>query len=207
MAGGAPGGAAAAGMAGSPRPAARWTVPVRNAGGRVGVAVVSAIVLLLLLGGYYFMGTPYYSLLRMMRAMQQGDAAGVSRFVDVDRLSAHIVAEQADQVARARGTGRNDWDRMQNDVQARFVQTNSAALLQYVDEQIRTALSRIGTTPGPASGGAWGFKGITYNGDEAHVEVARKTDGQVVGFDMQRQPDRTWKIVRVDLQRMAALMR
>ena len=177
------------------------------AAGRVGVAAVSAILFLLLAGGYYFLGTPYYSLLRMMRAMQQSDAAGVSRFVDVERLSAHIVAAQAEQVARARGTGRNDWDRMQNDVQARFVGLHSAALLQYVEEQIRAALARMGTTPQPASGGDWGFKGITYDGDEAHVEVVRKGDGQVVGFDMQRQPDRTWKIVRVDLQQMAALMR
>lgn len=165
-------------------------------------ALAAAILLLAGAATYYAVGTPYYSLYSMMRAMQRGDAAGVARFVDVDRLAQHVVAKQVDRVARTRGTGRNDWDKMQNDIQSRYLQLASAALLQYAGDEIRNSLGRQPAAPS----GDWALKGITYRGDIAHVEIERKTDQAIVGFDMQRQRNRRWKIVAADPEQMAALM-
>ncbi len=155
---------------------------------------------------YYALGTPYYSLYSMMRAMRRGDAAGVARFIDIDRLAAHVVASQAQRVAQARGSGRDDWDKMQNDVQARYVQLASAALLQYAGEEMRKTLGRIGTTPAKASSDDWGFKGVTYSDDVARIQIVRKSDQKIVGFEMQRQADRAWKIIRANPDEMAALL-
>jgi hypothetical protein len=171
---------------------------------RARTAATIAAVILLVAGAaaYYAVGTPHYSLYAMMRAMQRGDAAGVARFIDIDRLARHVVAKQVDSIARTRGTGRNDWDKMQTDIQIRYVQLASAALLQYAGDEIRTSLGRQPAAPS----GDWALKGITYRNDIAHVEIERKSDRAVVGFDMQRQPDRRWKIVAADPEQMAALM-
>ena len=171
---------------------------------RARTTAASAAVVILLAGGaaYYAVGTPHYSLYSMMRAMQRGDAAGVASFVDVDRLAQHVVAKQVDSIARTRGTGRNDWDKMQNDVQSRYLQLASAALLQYASDEIRRSLGRRPAAPS----GDWALKGISYRGEIAHVEIERKSDQAVVGFDMQRQRNRRWKIVAADPEQMAALM-
>jgi len=169
---------------------------------RITAALAAVILLLASAVAYHAVGTPYYSLYSMMRAMQRGDAAGVARFIDVDRLARHVVAKQVDTIARTRGTGRNDWDKMQTDIQIRYVQLASAALLQYAGDEIRTSLGRQPTAPS----GDWTLKGIAYRDDIAHVEIERKSDQAVVGFDMQRQPDRRWKIVAADPEQMAALM-
>lgn len=169
------------------------------------VIAVSGVAIIAAVGVYYALGTPHYTLYLLGRALQRGDAEGVARFIDVERLAASAVAAEVERLAETGGAG-GAWEKTQSNVQARYAQLASAALLQSAREELRRALASIGTKPPAAASSDWELKGVSRSGSSAHVEIARTSDGTVVGFDMEQQPDRTWKIVRADPREMAALM-
>jgi hypothetical protein len=91
-------------------------------------------------------------------------------------------------------------------VQARYLRlAGAAAMPQYAADEMRKALAALATNP-PKAAGDWQLKAVTYSGEVARIEIARKSDQTTVRFDMERQPDRRWVIVQADPEEMAALM-
>ena len=154
---------------------------------------------------YYASGTPQYSLFQLGRAMQRGDSAEMMRFIDVDGLARSTMAVQLETLQASESD--DPREQMQASIQARQLQLQSVMIQRVISERIRSSLAKVGGGAPAAAAPAIDLRSVTRTGDVARVELAREGDEEsVVDFDMQRQPDRTWKVVRADMQQLGAIL-
>lgn len=167
------------------------------------IAVIVVIAGLGAAGTYWALGTPHYSLFRLGRALQSGDSETAMRFLDLERLAENAVEQQIETFASAPASSNSQ--RMQNDVLIRQLRLNRIALAQEIEDDLRRSLAAAGG-PSPMEGEDWELGAVSRTGERASTALVREPDGLRIDFEMEQQPDRTWKIVRTDLQRLAALL-
>lgn len=172
---------------------------------RIVVAITVVAGIGIGVGAYYAVGTPHYSLLMLGRAMERGDGDEMMRFIDVDSLARDAMAGQLETL-RAKKSD-NPREQMQISIQVRQMQLSSVMFHGIISGMMRSSLADVGGGGAAADAPALSLKGVTYAGDLAHVELALEGDEEsTIGFDMQRQPERRWKIVHADMEQLAGMM-
>ena len=175
------------------------------------------LVALVILGGVVYLGSPYYTVYRLVQAARAGDAKTVSSFVDFpavrSSLKPQLQGYLADEIGRENAKPHSIWDRLGLALAPYLVGTSVDLLVtpQNVAAMIRTGRpphisNPVGTQPrldddkGPGDSRALHLGYVGDDLDQFHAEVASRANAHArVDLRLLRRGFFTWRVVSLDL--------